>query len=141
MTTHPETSITVFVVHPNGTHETKNLPIGGGTALRGLQGAVGGFIERIGFDTTDGYLDLWVDEDGMPKRLSLNLMAMWITARLRGSRKPFSAPILGTGVFTASDEDGNTRSLTPAMLRELERLADSFTCVRIPAARRPGVHV
>ena len=141
MTTHPETSISVFVVHPDGTHEAKTLPVDGGMALRGLQEAVGGYIQPLTFDTTDGELDLWLDEDGMAKRLEINLMAMWVTARLRCSRKPFSEPLLGAGVFTASDKEGNTRSLTPAMLRELERLADGYSRVELPATLRAGAYV
>lgn len=140
MTHHPEPSITVFVVHPNGGYEEKSLPVDDGSTLRELQQEVGGYIERISFDTTDGDLDLWVNEEGMLQRLDINLMAMWLTARLRGSRRPFTEPILGTGVFASGDEEGNTRSLTPAMLAELHRLVEGFKRVKIPTHLR-AAHV
>lgn len=141
MITHPETSINVFVVHPDSTYGPATLPVVDGTVFRGLQETVGGYIQPVTFDTSDGELDLWLDEDGLAKRHSVNLLAMWITARLRGSRHSFSEPLLGTGVFAATDHEGNTRSLTPAMLHELERLVDLFNNGTIPVVRHPEVSI
>jgi hypothetical protein len=56
---------------------------------------------------------------------------------------PVASPqsaIPGTGVLAFGDEEGNTRSLTPAMLAELHRLVERFKRVKIPTHLR-AAHV
>lgn len=85
-------------------------------ALEQLQKAVGGWIERVPVPMMKGH-DLFVDEEGMMKRLPVNgLLTRFVHGRLRNTARF----IVGDGVFAAHGDDGETRGLTEAECADFE---------------------
>lgn len=74
-----------------------------------MQDAVGGWIERVGI-VCDGYpLDMWVNEEGLLKRLPYNSVATY----LYESTYNVQGLIVGDVIITGgSDESGDTLPLT-----------------------------
>lgn len=86
--------------------------------LAHLQSQVGGFIELVRLKPN---LDMYLDEDGMGKRLPPNFPGT-LMADYYGFNQ--GRPLLGPVVFTGgTDSAGETMSLTPDQTMQLTRLA------------------
>jgi hypothetical protein len=87
--------------------------------LRHLQRQVGGYIEVVSLAAN---LDLYVDEDGMAKRLEPNFLGTLI-ADAYGFNQ--GSPLLGPVVFTGGvNRAGNTKSLDATQVELLRGLAN-----------------
>jgi hypothetical protein len=82
-----------------------------------LQGAVGGYIERVPVPMVGGH-DLFVNEDGLLEGLPINVaLSKFVIRRTRN----YAARIVGDGVFAGHDEDGEAVGLTEAECVDIER--------------------
>lgn len=121
------TQITAFQITPHNTYGTISLHVSDDSCLTSLQEAVGGWVEVVSLASGPHQsLDMWVDEEGIPKNKPVNMLATMVASELRGgtSLLPFT---LGTAVFTSADDAGATRSLSAEQITQLETLARAIT--------------
>lgn len=87
-------------------------------ALAQLQAAVGGYIERVPIPMVKGH-DLFVDEDGIGKRLAWNVPLSLVARNL--THNPCYG-IVGNGVYAAHDGEGETIGLTKDECESIEQM-------------------
>lgn len=102
-----------IIIRTNGTIE--NVVI---NDLQDMQAAVGGYIERAcSFDGSD----MWVNEEGLLRRLSVNMKA----AIVRASTDLFvghtmTVPLVGDALILGFTEDGEKADVTDAARERVE---------------------
>ena len=85
--------------------------------LRFLQGEVDGYIEHVTLRTGPDGLSMWVNEDGLMKRLPPNEFA---TAIVHMTHVPSDTVIVGDVVFTGTtDEEGELRDIPQQWIDQL----------------------
>ena len=82
-----------------------------------LHSAVGGYIERVPIAMLRGR-DLFVDEDGIAKKLPINPT---LTNFAKHRTRDTLLTLVGDGVFVAHDGEGNTIGLTDAECADIEK--------------------
>ena len=86
-----------------------------GDSLEFLQKSVGGYIERIPLRSLDNKkIDMWCNENGKLIGLPLTLMLFYQGKILDG--------IVGNVVFTKTNDDGDTISLTEKDIKYIKKL-------------------
>lgn len=92
-------------------------------SLGQLQRAVGGYIERVSIPMVrrpDGSgNDLFVNEDGIADKLPVNATLSRMASSRTNHRILF---IVGDGVFTAHDGEGEAIGMTEAQCEDIERM-------------------
>lgn len=111
-------------LNTDGTHHTVDLTTEENCALDALQQQVSGYIERVPLPYDRGVeLDMWANEEGISLGLDINPAAT-IVANLMRPRALLHGqtigPLVGPVVITASDEEGNTCSLTDQQITFLQ---------------------
>ena len=89
--------------------------------LKDMQDVVGGFIECAS-EPTDNY-DVYVNEEGLPKGLPLNILASLISGR----------KLLGPALVTGKpDEDGEITSVPKGVMTTLHQTAMIMEITGVP---------
>lgn len=104
--------ITTLTIAVDGTTSTKQC--NDNDTLKHLQGEVGGYIELV---SLAGGLDLYLDEDGITKGLSPNVVGSLVASTHGFNQGSF---LLGPVVLTGgTDDEGETLGLTEAQVASL----------------------
>lgn len=110
-----------YIIKVSADGRVEREPFDAADNLGQLQRAVGGYIERVPIPMVrrpDGSgNDLFVDEDGIAKRLPWNGPLSHM-AQKRTNNSCFG--IVGNGVFAKHDGEGNTVGFTEAECADLE---------------------
>ena len=95
-----------------------------------LSDAVGGYIEHINVICNDVPLDMWINEEGLLRRLPYNAVASYL---YQHAARTHDVLIVGDAIITSGDDEGNTLGLTKDQVQhvliEIQVWADTYGTV------------